>query len=43
MEQGIITCRIKSKVTDDRSNPKFVRAEHEPYGDSYKPSESSFA
>lgn len=30
-------------VTNDRSNTKFIRTEHKPYSDGYKPTESSFA
>jgi hypothetical protein len=43
MKQGIITARVKSKVTYYGSDTKFIRAEHKPYVDGHKPTEGSFA
>jgi len=39
VEHGIITARVKCKVTDNGSNTKFIGTEHKSNGDGYKPVE----
>lgn len=43
MQHGIITARAERKVTYYGSKPRFIGAEHKPYGYGRKPAESSFA
>lgn len=43
MQHGIITDRVKRKVTDNGSDTKLIGAKHKPYGNGYKPAESGFA
>lgn len=42
MQHGVITARVKRKVTDYGGDAKLIRAEHKAYGNGYKPAESSF-
>lgn len=41
MQYGIITARVKRKVTDYGGNTKLIGTDHQPYGDDGKPAESS--
>ena len=42
MEQGVITVRPEREVTDHRSDPQPVGAEHQTGGEDDKPAKSSF-
>ena len=43
MQQGIIAALVKRQVTDNGSDAKLIGADHKPYGNSHKPTESSLA
>ena len=43
MQHGIVTARVKRKVTDYGGDSKLIGAEHKPHSYDNKPAESGFA